>query len=419
MNKGMNRLLLTSVSVIAAVGFASAAFAAGSTSTYLTQTGNSQSAKIDQSGGTGDSVGSSGSAFIQENGTGTGHNVLVINQNSSSAGYSELANIADFVHSGSGNRATGYQSGTANSAEIDQEGNNSSVNLQQTGANNGPTNTGWFNNSYGNLILQDKTANGSSVDLRQTTNQYAAKGNVFSIGQGGTGNVITATQTDRNDLWIRQGTTAPDLWSWTYGDPFDPAYTPNSLSALSYSTITVNQTVGGNNPSGVNYAALGQGHGTNNRITVTQNGASNATDANQIGSNNIFSSNQASASGNTSWNFVGGEAGWPDSNVNPLTGGQPGDYRPITQTGNGNEYYSIQSGTNLMAFGNQTGNYNFLSSVQSGDENSLYTEQNGDSNSIYSAQSGSTNTAMVSQSHNGSFVNVSQSGAGNMAAITQ
>lgn len=418
MTKGMNRLLLTSVSVIAAASFASAAFAAGSTSTYLTQTGNSQSAKIDQSGGTSDSVGSSGSAFIQENGAGSGHNILVINQNSSSAGYSELANIADFVHSGSGNRATGYQSGTANSAEIDQEGNNSSVNLQQTGANNGPTNAGWFNNSYGNLILQDKTANGSSVDLRQTTNQYAAKGNVFSIGQGGTGNVITATQTDRNDLWIRQGTTAPDLWGWTHGNPFDPANTPNSLSALSNSTITVNQTVGGNNPSGANYAALGQGHGSYNKITVTQNGASNATDANQIGSGNIFSSNQTSTNANTSWNFVGGEAGWPGSNPDPLVSSN-GDYQPITQTGTGNEYYSIQSGTNLWAFGSQTGNYNFLSSVQSGDGNSLYTKQDGDSNQIYSAQSGSTNNATVSQSHNSSFVNVSQSGASNMAAITQ
>jgi hypothetical protein len=415
MNKGMNRLLLTSVSVIAAAGFASAAFAAGSTSTYLSQTGSNQHATIDQSGGTGDSVGASGSPFIQQNGAGTGGNVLVINQNS--AGTSEL-DIATFAHSGSGNRATGYQSGTNNSAEIDQEGNNSSVNLQQSGANNGPANAGWFNNSYGNLILQDKTANGSSVNLSQTTTEGASNGNVFSIGQGGAGNAVTATQTGYNKLWIRQGTTGPDLWSWTYGDPFDPAYTPNSLSALSYSTITVNQSVGGYNPSQRNYAALGQGHGSGNHITVTQSGGSNSADANQIGSGNIFSSNQASADGNTSWNFVGGEAGWPDSNVNPLTG-QAGDYRPITQTGIGNEYYSLQSGTNLLAFGNQTGNYNFLNSVQSGDENSLYTDQDGDNNTIYSAQSGNTNTAMVSQSHNGSFVNVSQSGAGNMAAITQ
>lgn len=414
----MKRLFLTSVSVIAAAGFASAALAAGSTSTYLTQTGHNQKAQIDQSSGTSDSVGGSGSPFIQQDGTGSGHNVLVIDQNSSSADYSELSNIADFNHSGSGNVATGYQSGTKNSAEIDQEGNYSRVNLQQTGANNGPTDAGWFNNSYGNLILQDKTAYGSSVDLRQTTNQYAAKGNVFSIGQGGTGNTITATQTDRNDLWIRQGTTAPDLWGWTNGNPFDPAHTSNSLSALSYSSITVNQSVGGNNPSGANYAALGQGHGSYNKITVTQSGASNSTDANQIGSGNIFSSNQTSTSANTSWNFVGGEAGWPGANPDPLVSSD-GDYQPITQIGTGNEYYSIQSGTNEWAFGSQTGSYNFLSSVQSGDQNSLYTKQDGNSNQIYSAQSGSTNTAMVSQSHNGSFVNVSQNGAGNMAAITQ
>jgi hypothetical protein len=229
----MKRLFLTSVSVIAAAGFASAALAAGSTSTYLTQSGHSQSAKIDQSGGTGDSVGGSGSPFIQQDGTGSGHNVLVIDQNSSSADYSELSNIANFTHSGSGNVASGYQSGTKNSAEIDQEGNYSRVNLQQAGANNGPTGSGngdpWFNDPMGNLILQDKTAYGSTVDLRQTTNQYAAKGNVFNIGQGGIGNTVTATQTDRNELWIRQGTTAPDLWGWSKGNPFDPAHTTKSL----------------------------------------------------------------------------------------------------------------------------------------------------------------------------------------------
>lgn len=419
-HKGINRLLLASVSAVA-VGFASAALAAGSTSTYLTQTGHGQHASIDQSGGTSDSVGSSGNRFLQQDGTGTGGNILVIDQNSDAADYSELPNIADFTHSGSGNTANGYQSGTANSAEIDQEGNNSSVTLQQSGAHNGAVGPGgssgpWFNGSYGNVILQDKTANGSVVTVTQTSDKNAAKGNVFSIGQGGIGNRITATQTDHNDLWIRQGTTAPDLWDWTHGDPFNPANTPNSLSTLSGSTITVNQSVG--RTTGTNYAALGQGHGSGDSITVNQTGASNSADVNQIGSGNIFNSSQTSSIYNTSENFVGGEAGWPGANPNALVSSN-GDYQPITQNGTGNEYYSLQTGSNLWAFGSQTGNYNFLNSVQSGDQNSLYTRQSGDNNQIYSSQGGDSNTAMVSQAHNSSFVSVIQNGASNMAAITQ
>ncbi len=289
-HRGMNGLLLTSVSAIA-IGFASAALAAGSGSVYLTQTGNSQVVHIDQSGGTSDKVGSLGNSFLQENGTGSGGNSLVINQNSGTN--SELPNIAGFVHAGSGNKITGFQSGTANSAEIDQEGNNSTVSLKQTGANNGAVGPGgsggpWFNGSYGNVILQDRTASGSKIDLTQTSYKYAPKAAVFSIGQGGTNNKITGTQTAHADLWIRQGATGPDLWSWTHGDPFDPANTPHSLAALTGSTITVNQSIGGTNPTGVNYAALGQGYGNGDVMTVKQTGASNSVDANQIGSSNIF-----------------------------------------------------------------------------------------------------------------------------------
>ncbi len=420
MNKqwGMKGLLLTSVSAIA-IGFASAALAAGGGAVYLSQTGSGQTAQIDQSGGTGDKVGSLGTPFLQENGTGSGHNGIVINQNSGTV--SELANIGDFVHAGSGNKVTGFQSGTNNNAEIDQEGNNSIVKLQQTGANNGPTGPGsgdpWWNGSYGNLILQDWTANGSTVDLTQTTNKNATNGNVFNIGQGGGNNKITATQTGYNKLWIRQGTKAPDLWGWTFGDFFDPTYTPHSLAALSDSTIKVDQSVGGTDPSERNYAALGQGYGSGNKITVGQTGGSNSVDANQVGSGNIFKSTQISSNPNTNWNFIGGEAGWPGG-PNWLTG-VTNDFRPILQVGTGNEYDAYQSGMNLWAFGSQTGAYNLLSSTQTGDGNQLYTIQNGDSNQIFANQFGSGNLAYVSQNHNNSTAIFTQSGAGNMATITQ
>lgn len=411
------KLILVTTTAMGLLMGTGAVLAAGGGSVYLTQTGNSHAATIDQSGGTSDTVGSYSTPFQQQNGSGSGGNFLVINQNT--AGTSELPNVGAFIGSGSKNAVTGYQYGTANNAEIDQGGSNSSVNLQQSGKGNGLTaNAGWFNNSYGNLILQDWTANYSSVSLTQTNNVNATRGNVFSIGQGGYNNNITADQTGRNSLWVRQGTTAPDLWSWTHGNPFDPANTGYSLATLSNSSITVHQSVGGNDPSSGNYAALGQGNGSGNAITVTQNGAANAADVNQVGGSNTFVSTQTSGDGNVGWNFVGGEAGWPGANANPLVSSN-GDFQPITQIGSGNQYFSTQSGTDLWAFGSQIGDNNFLSNTQSGDQNALYTGQLGDSNSIYAVQSGTLNLATVSQHHSGSTASFTQTGPSNTATINQ
>ncbi len=414
--KTMNRLLLASASVFA-IGFGSAAVAAGGGgAVHLSQSGNSQSAQIDQSGGSANSVGSSGSPFVQQNGAGSGSNVLVINQNSSAN--SQLSNIESFMAEGSNNSVTGFQSGTNNSAEIDQGGSYSSVHLEQTGNGNGPPDSNWFNESFGNLILQDQTTNGSSVSLIQTNKVNATNANVFSIGQGGTSNTIAATQTGNNMLWIRQGTEAPDLWGWTWGNPFDPAETPNSLAALAHSSIIITQTVGGSDPAQKNYAALGQGYGSNNQIVVTQTGGSNSVDVNQIGSGNIFTSSQTSSNGNANWNFVGGEAGWPNSDPFPLSE-QAGDYRPIAQIGTGNEYHSVQSGMSQLAFGNQLGDYNYLSTTQSGEGNSLYTTQAGNNNDIFSVQDGTTNTALVTQNNNASLTNLVQDGTNNSAVVAQ
>jgi len=413
----------TAIGLLMATG---AAYAGSGNYSYLSQTGTSQTATITQSGGSNDKLGFGG-PFIQENGTGTGHNTLFVNQNSN--GGSGLPNLASFVASGGGNSATGWQSGSTNYGEIDQMGSNSSVNLQQQGDKNGTAASAtWSNdNLLASVILQDATASGSSVTVHQSNANGADRGSIFSIGQGGAGNVVNATQTAssnqpssaRNDVWIRQGTTAPDLWGWTYGDFFSPSYVSGSLGTLTNSTITVNQNAG--NLSGTNYAALGQGSGNANAMTVTQVGVANSATANQVGSNNVFNSIQTSSNGNTGWNFVGGEAGWPDSNPNPLTynGTNPGDYRPVLQSGIGNEYDSTQSGSNLMAFGNQLGNFNFLSNTQSGDLNKLFSTQLGDSNTIYSVQSGDTGLTTVSQVGTSNFSNSSQNGSGNTATITQ
>jgi hypothetical protein len=406
--------------------------APGGGSVYLSQTGNDQNAEIDQTSGNGDKVGTSvGSPFIQENYNGTGSNKLVINQNAWTT--SEFANPAAFSNPGSNNTTTGWQAGTENSAEIDQEGSNSTVSLQQTGAHNGWTGAGtsgdpWSNSPYANAIVQDYTANYSSIDLKQTSTSATAKGNFFSVGQGGYNNKITATATSTsnnvnrpsNDLWIRQGTTAPESFpaTWWGVNPFDPAVTSNSLSAVNNSKITVTQTGGG--VDAINYAALGQGGGSTNQMTVTQTNGNNNLDANQIGGGNIFTSTQANTGAGdysaNDWNFVGGEGGWPAGYDNPFASGDPG---PIMQIGTGNEYNSIQSGMNLWAFGSQIGNYNFLSSTQTGNLDVLYTAQNGNNNEIYSIQDGTSNTETVSQSHNLSYSNVNQQGTGNNASILQ
>lgn len=427
--KRINGVLLTSVSAIG-IGFASAAMADGS-ATYLDQIGDNQSAAIDQSGSTsGATVGTSTNPFYQTNGAGTGGNVLVINQNSGSN--SELANIASLVAVGSGNSVTGFQSGTDNNAEIDQMGSNSSVLLEQTGANNGAvgipftTPNFWTNSPYGNVVVQDSTSDGSRVELVQTTAVTAPLGNTFSIGQGGIDNLIDVEQTGYNKLWVRQGSGAPDLWPWTWGNPFDPSSAigpANSLSMLDNSTITVIQdtTIVGD-PFARNYAALGQGGGTVNSLTVHQYGASNAAIANQVGSNNTFSSIQTNLAAGADWNFVGGEAGWPGG-MNPVTG-VLNDFRPIEQIGDNNEYYSTQSGTNLWALGNQKGNFLTLTNSQSGDVNKLFSIQSGDNNDISNTQTGDDGTATYNQSgsynvatlqdQKGTFnsVNVTQTGTG-------
>lgn len=382
-------------------------FAAGGNQTYLTQTGNDQDATIVQSGGSNNRVGSSGSPFLQQNGAGNGNNVLTIDQNTANAG--------------SGNVATGYQSGTDNSADIDQNGSNSSVNLTQSGALNGSVSSStWSNNpGDGDHIVQDSTASYSTVNVQQSNYVGADRGSIINIGQGGYNNHVTATQTAnsgqasaaRNDLWIRQGTTQPDLWGWTFGNPFWTA-----AYAVSNSTITVNQNAG--DLSGVNYATLGQGNGSGDVMNVTQSGASNSVDANQVGGSNTFNSQQYSTNGNAGWNFVGGESGWPDSSFNPLTGTN-GDFRPITQWGDGNTYISYQSGSDLWAFGNQIGNYNYLNNTQTGTQNKLWTSQIGDLNSIYSTQAGDNNVTTVSQSLNSNLSSTSQNGSNNIATVTQ
>jgi hypothetical protein len=389
----MRKLLLTTVSGLA-LGVGATAALAGSSSTFLTQTGNSQSATIDQSGAISGKVGYNAAyPLLQQNldpnatpaQNGTGSNVISITQQGTgNAVYGEWLNGVVTENS-----ADYYaQSGTSNRANIQQLGNNSTVNLQQTGALNGPNNIQgvhgyWSNDVDGGSIVQDATSSGSTVNLTQTNSSSAVFGNAFNIGQGGTNNLITATQTGDNLLWVRQGTSSPDVW-WA---PMTPV-----AGALSNSTITVNQNGGYVVPppiTGVgnytNYAALAQGNGSGSSITVTQLGDANSADVNQSDSSNIFSSDQVSFSGNTSWNYVGGEGGWP------------GDSLPITQTGNSNYVSTYQNGFSNASFGSQTG-ASWLTSSQTGSNNSLnFTQSGGATLNNTQSSLGGANTVVSTQ----------------------
>ena len=363
----MHKVLFSTVSVIA-LGFASAAFASGSTS-YDTQEGTGQTATIDQTGGTNDVVGTSGTPFDQNNGSGTGGNGISITQTGS--------------YNSFGVSAASFQSGTTNAATIDQNGYNSGVVLQQTGTNNGSTAyNNWTNSGSGGIIVQDNTSDTSSIVLTQNGSD-----SIFDIGQGGYNNLVNATQIGTDQLYVRQGTSMA-----AYGG-FGSSYETNS-------TVTVYQSGGGTGYS-TNYASLAQGGGDSNQISVTQIGFALGADVNQNGSNNLFSSYQAG-----SGNMVGLPAAFVADT-------------PITQTGTGNQYYNVQLGTNSTANGSQLGTDNYVSNYQSGNADAISGSQNGTNNQVYTWQTGGTDTLAYTQTGSNNFVSNSQSGSGNSVTIHQ
>lgn len=386
----MQKLLLTTVSAIALGVCATAALASGS-ATYTNQSGDNQTANIDQSGGNYDQVGTSGAAFVQNDGGGSGGNTITITQTG--------------TYNTFGVSAQSFQSGSANAATIIQSGYNSSVELQQTGTGNGPSYPAgtdyriyWSNDVNGGSIVQDSTSNSSNVFLAQN-----GTGNIFNIGQGGHNNQTTATQVGDNMLWVRQGTLSPDVW-WS---PFAASFESSSATE-SNSTISVYQ----NAPESFalsNYAALLQGGGNANNITVTQFGSTNNADVIQNGSNNVFWSYQAG-----SGNYVGAEAG--DLTV---TSSVPLIQVPITQIGIGNKYYSTQVGVNAIALATQTGDYNYVYNYQSGSDNIIVGAQSGTSNQVYSWQTGATDILNYTQTGANNFVSNIQSGSGNTVTIHQ
>ena len=426
MNLKIALISATAVGLLMSTG---AAYAGGGDYTYLNQAGDGQIATVDQSTGYNDKVGTGtgGNSFYQNDQVaGYGANKLYINQNSTGGVEGGWTGYIGTGTSYGNNTATGHQSGYQNNAEIDQGGSNSTVHLEQNGGHNGWVGPGvsgdpWFNSHYANVILQDYTANHSHVTLTQNSDPGAAKGNFFSIGQGGYNNSITATQTgsnggpDRsNDLWIRQGTAAPDLWWSGFSAP----------SAVADSTITVTQTVG---VDAVNYAALAQSGGgagnTYDKITLTQMGGANAADVSQIGAHNTFTGNQTTTA-TSAFNHIGGESDFPAANgteVNALAAADLSlDWQhPVTQIGSYNSYSITQNGSGLGAFGTQNGTGNILSATQLGTLNDLFTNQTGDGNTIDSWQQDTSNLTVVAQIGSSNHSNTVQSGNANLATVNQ
>ncbi|HYW73058.1 MAG TPA: hypothetical protein VE961_18675, partial [Pyrinomonadaceae bacterium] len=233
----MKRFLFASVSLLA-IGFTASAYAGGSSS-FTSQTGTNQTLTIDQTGGNNNQVGTGINPFLQENGAGTGGNVINITQTGANNTF--------------GVGIASVQSGTQNFANINQSGSNSSVNLRQIGNFNGVSNdhdasdgiaAEVVGENEGSFIKQ--SASFSSVNVFETGN-----GNAFFITQqGGTKNAIGVTQ---------QG---------------DENY------------VTMNQ-----NGSSL-FASVGQ-FGTLNTVTSTQTGVGNQLFAGQTGNNNVLNNDQS------------------------------------------------------------------------------------------------------------------------------
>lgn len=366
----MKKLLLCSASVLG-LAFATSAWADSAT-VYLNQTGDAQSATIDQSGN-GNTVGSSGASFTQENGYdgSAGGNVVTIGQ------------------TGQSNSVSGYQSGEGNNAVLTQSGAYSGIVLQQYGAGNGvfsPSLGGWTNsNSYGSIV-QDSSSYYSNTTVTQN-----GTNNVFDIGQGNNNNTITLAQSSEgygSAAYIRQGT---QYNTWDQNGVYFPG-------GGAYNTINVQQSTAGYS---YNYVVAGQGGGNWNNLTITQNGDWLAADVIQAGNNNTAIVSQ---SGDTQ--IVGMPA---DGSIDT----------PFLQNGNGNNFAANQYGSTNVLNGAQNGNANsIVSSQNNGSTAALY--QNGDNNNISSSQTGgATLTATQNASWSiGNYLLNNQTG-NSTATITQ
>jgi len=416
----MKNLLLASTSALV-VAIASPAFA-GSSATYLLQTGNGQQATIDQSGGNNNRVGTEARPFLQQNGTGnplfdgTGGNVISITQNGSGnvvAGYGPYDNGG--VHPAPAAGKPG-QSGTNNHATVLQNGLNGDVQLTQTGHNNGTT------AGYGGSITQEATTNGNHAWVIDYGDN-----NDFTItqrGSSGTQNHNYAIlQQGYGDLSGLAGMGFYNLASITQEGGPNTGHSLNSSQFGSYNTLSSVQ-------SGT---ALGNTLNSYQNGTGLNAGQQNSIQNSQTGSNELAQIGTSNYPGNTN-----GQNGFSLTIVNNQSGvgdklyvGQ-GSFAGVSfaagQLGHNNTINNTQSGSSNTATAAQEAgsSNNTVTMTQNGGSasNYIYSDQKGTQNDANLTQNGSSSSYIVSL-QNGSVgptvltkntVNMTQTGATNSYA---
>lgn len=418
----MKKFLLASTSILA-VAFASQAFAGGS-STNLSQTGNYQSATIDQTGANKGQVGAkSGNPFLQQDGAGSGGNVISIMQTGTE---NEV-----------GATVLSWQSGTQNSANITQNGDKGSVTLQQTGNYNGSSSSTIFQgskSSYDKVTLQqqgdfnqfsiwqDRWVNDPSASVYANTVKAVQSGssNIVNSAQYGTQNEVDLTQWgNNNQFYSDQGFSNPRSYvslakAFQWNDGGGANLISSNQGGGSYHSLNVDLQYGHNNTiyntQTRDYTALHVVVQSGSFLTIDsrQDGPGNtATVLSQTGNDNRITNRQ-----NGNWSST---ATFTQNGSNLLINN--------TQTGGSNQATFIQnaSSSTIDSFQSATGNN--LTATQAGYNSYANLLQTADNNTIVGSQNGygagAQNQAWVSQTSAGNTATYNQSGSGNYNSIKQ
>ncbi|MDM9628955.1 hypothetical protein QTL95_23945 [Rhizobium sp. S152] len=389
----------TALSII----FASTAFA-GSNTVYLGQSGNNQNANITQNGNNNWVGTSTSNPFIQENGSGSGGNKLLVKQSGSSNAIGWLG--------------TAKQSGTNNNADITQDGSGGDVEILQIGTNNG--NAGIINNydSPKGGIYQSGTWGKIAVAQIGSSNDFnikqAGNTNNTELAQFGSDlkAVVRQSVNGGSDSHIDSVPNArPGYLPYVTASPDYPS---SALGA--HGTIKINQGIATGSASS-DFAYAAQGGGAWNTMTLWQDGTQQTAAVWQKGDGNSAESHQYGYS-----NSLGKVNGYTHKTA------------PFFQLGTGNQLVNYQFGHDNVVTGLQNGVSNVVSTVQYGSYSSANFLQDGSTNKAYNTQYdianasvtqlGSNNYSLGTQSGGGwgTYANnatISQDGSNNSSVYTQ
>ena len=335
-------------------------------------------------------------------------------------------NTATTTQTGDDNNSTVGQTGS-NYSQVLQDGNTNTANVGQEG-----TNTAVVDqlNSTLNTANVDQDGSGNEAYLTQgmVENYYAAPYNIStdmsanentgSIDQLGDGNVVEFIQVgDNNEGSAEQtgdGNTSYIYQGWAFGFWGE---TPITSALASYSS-----TVGITQIEDDNYAAVWQYGGTNNDVSIHQDGVGNLS---QITQGFIYEDapyNFTHPVYNTQDNFASVEQ-YGNDNIGKAMQLGDGNSFTLTQNGDGNSLGFGIDQTGLLlsrnAYFEQDGDDNIFVGTQN-DGATLKHEsfQFGDGNEIDLIQN-EGDVALIQQSGDFNKANVYQYGVGNDATAVQ